>query len=94
MNEGWRAISAIGRAGALSALAADSGMRTRLTTAMARKQKAMREAKVARYSGCAKSRVCRLTSGPMMPPARPPARTYEIAFALKSLAAASAAANR
>ncbi len=38
--------------------------------------------------------VNRLNDGPMMPPTSPPASTYEIAFALKSCVATSAAAKR
>ncbi len=40
------------------------------------------------------STVQRLRLGPRMPPTRPPASTSEIAVALKSGVAASAAANR
>src|SRR6476469_1852810 len=50
MNEGWRAISASGRGAAACALAAGSGMRRMLATAMAAAVNRMSEANVARYS--------------------------------------------
>ena len=62
--------------------------------AIAARQKKKSDAYDARYGVAARLRVCLLSSGPTMPPTSPPASTYEIAFALKSALAASAAAKR
>src|SRR6185369_14957291 len=94
MNFGCTATAASERAGACDPASAAAGIERKETIAMSALVYTMSDAYVARYVVEAASIVSFVSSGPTMPPRRPPAITREIALALKSGAAASAAAKR
>ena len=71
-----------------------AGTRTRDCTPKAMSAMAAKIKKEPRKGTAKKSLPHLLDSGPRKPPAMPPASTSEMAFALKSGAATSAAANR
>ena len=94
MYFGCDAISRIGRPAADRSAALGVGMRTKRRSTMVATAKPISTRYAPMNFGARSSIVQRLLVGPRMPPTRPPASTSEIAVALKSGLAMSAAAKR